>query len=381
MLTNQAKRSGMASHFVSLLSMVLGLMLGFRSNQAYDRYWEGRKQWSALFSHVRTIQRQVSLALDPEVRQALGGPVRTTTSTSSSSSSTSSEPDTTPSPEAKAAYLTIARLALAYAIALKHYLRLENGLFYADFLVLLDPASLQAMPQEHRHALEKAGYFRTDSERERSFILQALREIHDGPNAPTSNIGGNSSSPPLSASPLGDPSLCHTVNASLLGDDNLLPLLLIRQLYLRTLTASRPPTSPPASSPDQANTTVTAISDGPIGPTLIAPLISQVQALQEVFVTCERILTTPSPLVFKIYLKQIITLYIMALPMVLFPALGWSFVPVMALSAFIFYGMEGISAEIENPFGYDRNDLPLDAYCDQMRYEFRELMQQADIYL
>ncbi|RKP40034.1 hypothetical protein BJ085DRAFT_11216, partial [Dimargaris cristalligena] len=75
-----------------------------------------------------------------------------------------------------------------------------------------------------------------------------------------------------------------------------------------------------------------------------------VQALQEVFVTCERILTTPSPLVFKIYLKQIITLYIMALPMVLFPALGWSFVPVMALSAFIFYGMEGISAEIENPF-------------------------------
>ena len=38
----------------SLLGFVLSLFLVFRTNTAYDRWWEGRKQWGALVNVSRT---------------------------------------------------------------------------------------------------------------------------------------------------------------------------------------------------------------------------------------------------------------------------------------------------------------------------------------
>lgn len=37
----------------SLLGFVIGLLLVFRTNSAYDRWWEGRKQWGNLVNNVR----------------------------------------------------------------------------------------------------------------------------------------------------------------------------------------------------------------------------------------------------------------------------------------------------------------------------------------
>lgn len=39
----------------SLLGIFLSLMLVFRTNTAYDRWWEGRKQWGALINHTRGL--------------------------------------------------------------------------------------------------------------------------------------------------------------------------------------------------------------------------------------------------------------------------------------------------------------------------------------
>ncbi|MDH5379710.1 MAG: hypothetical protein OEW75_02590 [Cyclobacteriaceae bacterium] len=41
--------------FHSLLGIVLGLVLVFRKNSAYDRWWEGRKQWGALVNSTRNL--------------------------------------------------------------------------------------------------------------------------------------------------------------------------------------------------------------------------------------------------------------------------------------------------------------------------------------
>ncbi|CAG8662422.1 9281_t:CDS:2, partial [Ambispora leptoticha] len=35
----------------------------------------------------------------------------------------------------------------------------------------------------------------------------------------------------------------------------------------------------------------------------------------------------------------------------------------------------GIGAEIENPFGYDKNDLPLDEYCKDLEAEVKYLQR------
>jgi len=45
--------------FHSLLGIVLGLLLVFRTNTAYDRWWEGRKIWGAILNTSRNFARQV----------------------------------------------------------------------------------------------------------------------------------------------------------------------------------------------------------------------------------------------------------------------------------------------------------------------------------
>jgi len=45
----------------SLLGGVIGVLLGFRTNQSYDRFWEGRKLWGKVFELCRSLSR-ISLA-------------------------------------------------------------------------------------------------------------------------------------------------------------------------------------------------------------------------------------------------------------------------------------------------------------------------------
>jgi putative membrane protein len=41
----------------SLIGLALAIFLGFRNNAAYDRYWEGRKQWGELVLRSRNLAR------------------------------------------------------------------------------------------------------------------------------------------------------------------------------------------------------------------------------------------------------------------------------------------------------------------------------------
>lgn len=43
----------------AIMGTVLSLLLGFRSNQAYDRWWEARHIWGAIVNDSRTLARQV----------------------------------------------------------------------------------------------------------------------------------------------------------------------------------------------------------------------------------------------------------------------------------------------------------------------------------
>ena len=55
----------------SLLGIVLGLFLVFRTNSAYDRWWEGRKQWGALVNNSRNLALKINAFVDrsnPEAR-------------------------------------------------------------------------------------------------------------------------------------------------------------------------------------------------------------------------------------------------------------------------------------------------------------------------
>ena len=78
---------------------------------------------------------------------------------------------------------------------------------------------------------------------------------------------------------------------------------------------------------------------------------------------CERILKTPIPNSYSIHLKQLLLIYCLALPFQYVGEINWWTVPFVAIVSYIVYGIEAIALEIENPFGTDCNDLPLDQIC------------------
>lgn len=52
---------------VATLSTVLAIYLGFKANQAYDRWWEARKIWGLLVNFSRGFGREVLTFLEPTV--------------------------------------------------------------------------------------------------------------------------------------------------------------------------------------------------------------------------------------------------------------------------------------------------------------------------
>ena len=89
----------------------------------------------------------------------------------------------------------------------------------------------------------------------------------------------------------------------------------------------------------------------------LAPLLA---GFDDVCGACERIRNTPIPFSYSAYIKQFILLYALLIPFAL--AKDFAYGTVIA-EMFIFFstmGLELLANEVEEPFGTDRNDLPLE---------------------
>jgi ion channel-forming bestrophin family protein len=78
---------------------------------------------------------------------------------------------------------------------------------------------------------------------------------------------------------------------------------------------------------------------------------------------CERILRTPIPFAYAVHIRQMLLVYLVTLPFALAADMGWATIPTVAVVAFGMIGIEEAGNEIEDPFGTDPNDLPLEAIC------------------
>jgi ion channel-forming bestrophin family protein len=94
---------------------------------------------------------------------------------------------------------------------------------------------------------------------------------------------------------------------------------------------------------------------------------------------CERILKTPIPLAYAIHLKQLLLIYCLTLPFQFVNQLQWWTAGVVILVSFTLFGIEAIGIEIENPFGKDENDLPLDTICETMKRNIDDLTKLEPI--
>ncbi|KAJ3347384.1 hypothetical protein HDU83_002143 [Entophlyctis luteolus] len=95
------------------------------------------------------------------------------------------------------------------------------------------------------------------------------------------------------------------------------------------------------------------------------PMHNSIHSLMEAHTNLQRIRSTPIPAAYSIHLSQCIMLYILALPFQIAPSVlaWWQCVIVVAIMAFVLCGTVEISQEIEDPFGNDIDDLPVEEYC------------------
>ncbi|MEH2284714.1 MAG: bestrophin family ion channel [Nostoc sp.] len=231
-------------------SIVLGLLLVFRTNTAYERFWEGRKCWGSIVNNVRNLARQIWVSVD-EI-----------------------------SPEDKDNKITALNLLAAFAVTTKLHLRGE------------------AVNSELEDLMPSTKYIK-------------LKIMNN---------------PPIEV-------------AFWIGD-------YLQQQYDRKCLNSYQ---------------LTSMQE------LLNNLVDNLGA-------CERILKTPMPLAYAIHLKQLLILYCFLLPFQIVDSLGWWTGLISALVGFTVFGIEAIGLEIENPFGYDANDLPLDTICETMKRNLDDLI-------
>jgi ion channel-forming bestrophin family protein len=231
-------------------SIVLGLLLVFRTNTAYERFWEGRKAWGNIVNHTRNLSRSIWVAVTEtnpihwhEKEQSL-------------------------------------QLLVAFAVATKSHLRSQS--IDPRLEKLVSPLQLAKLQDTNNPPLEIAFWL--------SDYLQAKQEQ---------------------------------------GQLNLYQMNELQNLL---------------------------------------------SGMVDMLGACERILRTPMPLAYAIHLRQLLFIYCLLLPFQVVEELSWWTAPATALVSFTLFGIEAIGVEIENPFGTDPNDLPLDTICDTIEQNINDLI-------
>jgi putative membrane protein len=99
---------------------------------------------------------------------------------------------------------------------------------------------------------------------------------------------------------------------------------------------------------------------GQLGPDALLRLAPLLQQYDDVLGACERIRNTPIPFSYSSYVKQFVLLYALVMPFGLVKEFGYGTVIACMFTFFATMGLELLAGEIEEPFGTDRNDLPLE---------------------
>lgn len=111
-----------------------------------------------------------------------------------------------------------------------------------------------------------------------------------------------------------------------------------------------------------------------------APLASQMTCqlnnLVDAYGRMETIRSTPIPIAHQIHQKQVLALFTCVMPFAIVDDYGWWSIPIVAIVTFTLYGIEGIGMQLEDPFGYDKNDIKMDGIIEDTRQEAMVLLEE-----
>ncbi|TRX35796.1 hypothetical protein FNW52_09915 [Flavobacterium sp. ZT3R18] len=103
-------------------------------------------------------------------------------------------------------------------------------------------------------------------------------------------------------------------------------------------------------------------------------LNNEIQSFTDICGGCERIKNTPIPYSYSTFIKKFIFIFVLTLPYAYVFTLGYYVIPVVTFIFYVLASIELISEEIEEPFGYDDNDLPTSKISENIKKHIEEIL-------
>jgi len=91
---------------------------------------------------------------------------------------------------------------------------------------------------------------------------------------------------------------------------------------------------------------------------------------------CERIRNTRIAYSYRVFARQCVFLFLITFPWGIGMQFHWWTVPLSGIVAYFMLGLETVAEHVEEPFGYDDDDLDLDGLCDVIARSVRSLLQE-----
>jgi putative membrane protein len=103
-------------------------------------------------------------------------------------------------------------------------------------------------------------------------------------------------------------------------------------------------------------------------------LNGEISSFTDICGACERIKNTPIPFSYSSFIKKFILIYVLTLPLGYAFNMGYFVAPIVTFVFYVLASLELIAEEIEDPFGRDPNDLPMDKMAANIKKHVGELL-------
>ena len=113
--------------------------------------------------------------------------------------------------------------------------------------------------------------------------------------------------------------------------------------------------------------------------TLSRSLFYVTEGFLEALTGCERILRTPLPPGYVGILRSLIIFFLTVLPFALLEGLSWGLIPVCTIFSYLLLYVEETAVQIEQPFGFENNDLPIDVYCLTVQADVLRMLDESQL--
>jgi putative membrane protein len=115
--------------------------------------------------------------------------------------------------------------------------------------------------------------------------------------------------------------------------------------------------------------------EGKLTDPMLLELLKHTDNCNNINGSCERIRTSPVPFSYNVHLKKFMIFFVAICPFGFIHDLDYYSVVVVMLIVYALTGLDAIGEEIEDPFGQDENDLPIDKIAKSIRTNVRAILK------